>query len=63
MPHKKIKLVDDGSRYTVWQSTRKPDNSYNPAVIVAEHLNKIEALKLVDNLNIGIVGFTKESEA
>jgi len=59
MKRKIIKLIDDGSRYTVHQSLRRVDGKYSPNKIIAEHLNIAEAMNLVNTLK-GVSGFCKE---
>ena len=59
MTTRKIKIVDDGSRYTVHQSLRGADNKYGPKKIIAQHLNIAEAMNLINTLR-GISGYWRE---
>ena len=55
----KVRLIDDGSLYTVWQS-KHINNEWVRHIIIGEHLRILDAYKLHDTLTEGITGIEKE---
>jgi len=59
MKRRIIRVIDDGSRYTVHQSVRLPEGKYSERKTIAEHLNYAEAMNLINTLR-GVSGYCKE---
>ncbi len=59
MRKRMVKLVDDGSRYTVYQTLRQADGKYSDRAIIDEHLNVAEAMNLIQTLK-GVSEYCKE---